>query len=88
MSKPVNSFLGDTPGRVVIKLLVFSILVGIVMTLLGWTPMDVVWKISHFFTSLWSMGFEAFEKLFNVVVVGAAIVIPIFIIMRILNLIR
>jgi len=88
MSKPLNSFLGDTPARVVVKLLVFSILVGIVMTLLGWTPMDVVWKIVHFFNSLWSMGFDAFEKLFNVVIVGAAIVIPIFIIMRILNLIR
>ncbi|WLT08911.1 DUF6460 domain-containing protein [Bartonella apihabitans] len=88
MSKPLNSFLGDTPGRVVVKLLVFSILVGIVMTLLGWTPMDVVWKIVHFFNSLWAMGFDAFEKLFNVVIVGAAIVIPIFIIMRILNLIR
>lgn len=88
MSKPINSLLGDTPGRVVLKLLVFSILVGIVMTLLGWTPMDVVWKIIHFFISLWSMGFEAFEKLFNVIIVGAAIVVPIFIIMRILNWIR
>lgn len=88
MSKPINSLLGDTPGRVVLKLLVFSILVGIVMTLLGWTPMDVVWKIIHFFTSLWSMGFEAFEKLFNVIIVGAAIVVPIFIIMRILSWIR
>lgn len=88
MSKSINSLLGDTPGRVIIKLLVFSILVGIVMTLLGWTPIDVIWKIIHFFTSLWTMGFSAFEKLFNVIVVGAAIVVPIFIIMRILSWIR
>lgn len=88
MLRSINSLLGDTPGRVIIKLLVFSILVGVVMTLLGWTPMDVVWKIIHFFTSLWSMGFSAFEKLFNVIVVGAAIVVPIFIIMRILSWIR
>lgn len=86
--KLINSLLGDTPGRVIIKLLVFSILVGIVMTMLGWTPMDVVMKIIHFFISLWSMGFAAFEKFFNVIVVGAAIVVPVFIIMRILNLIR
>lgn len=85
MSKSVNSLLGDTPGRVVIKLLIFSLLVGIVMTLLGWTPMDVIWKIIHFFTSLWSMGFAAFSKLFDVIIVGAAIVVPVFLIMRILN---
>lgn len=88
MSKSVNSLLGDTPGRVIVKLLIFSVLIGIIMSLLGWTPMDVVWKILHFFTSLWSMGFSAFSKLFDVILVGAAVVVPVFIIMRVLSWIR
>lgn len=88
MSKPVNSLLGDTLGHVIVRLVVFSLIVGVFMTVLGWTPMDVVWKIYNFFTSLWSMGFSAFSKLFDVILVGAAIVVPVFIIMRILSWIR
>ncbi|EJF90319.1 DUF6460 domain-containing protein [Bartonella tamiae] len=85
MSKTINALLGDTPGRVAVKLIIISLFVGIVMTLLGWTPMDVVWKIVHFFKSLWSMGFSSFSKLFDVIIVGAAIVVPAFIIIRLLS---
>ena len=38
----VNRFLGDTPFRVFLKLLIVSFLVGIVMSAFGWSPFDVL----------------------------------------------
>jgi len=85
MSKPLYSVLGDTPGRVIIKLLVFSLLVGIVMNLFGISPLDLLRLVCDFFIGLWNMGFSAFYKLFNVILIGAVIVVPIFFIMRFFN---
>lgn len=85
MTNVINRILGDTPWRVVVKLIIFSLIVGGLMTMLGWTPMDVIWKIVNFFRHIWSLGFASVTTLARVVVLGAAIVIPIFIILRILS---
>lgn len=84
----INRFLGDTPLRVLVKLIVVSFLVGMVMSAFGWSPMDVLYGIERFFMNLWNMGFRAFDRIFAYILLGAAIVIPAFIIIRILNLRR
>ena len=38
MSDRVNRFLGDTPGRTLVKLLVVSLIVGFIMTVFGIYP--------------------------------------------------
>ena len=53
----VNRFLGDSPIRVLIKLILISFLVGIVMSAFGWSPVDIVYGIRSFFLELWNMGF-------------------------------
>lgn len=78
-------FLGDSPLRVLVKLLVVSLIVGMVMHAFGWSPLDVLYSIERFFLNLWNMGFRAFDRLFSYLLLGAAIVIPAFIIIRILN---
>jgi len=85
MANSVNRILGDTPIRVIVKLLIFSLIVGGLMTMLGWTPMDVIWRFVNFFKHIWSLGFASVETLARVVALGAAVVIPIFIILRILS---
>ena len=78
MSDRVNRFLGDTPGRVLIKLLVLSLIVGVVLSALNWTPYDIFWAVRDFLFRLWNMGFSAFGRF-------AAVVIPCYIIIRILK---
>jgi hypothetical protein len=78
-------FLGDSPLRVLLKLLVVSLIVGMVMHAFGWSPLDIFYSIERFFTNLWNMGFRAFDRLFSYLMLGAAVVIPAFIIIRILN---
>lgn len=81
----LNRFLGDTPLRVAIKLIVISFLVGVVMSALGWTPFDVIDRMADFLTGLWAMGFDAVYRFWGYFLLGAAIVVPAFLVLRIVN---
>lgn len=85
MSGTVNRFLGDTPMRVVLKLVVLSFLLGIVMSTLGLTPFDVIDRIYLAIQHLWDLGFEAIGRFLGHMALGAAIVVPIFLIIRLLK---
>ena len=58
----VARFLGDSPLRVVLKLIVVSFLVGIVMSAFGWSPVDILNGIHRFFLEIWNMGFAAIDR--------------------------
>ena len=78
-------FLGDSPLRVFLKLVVISFLVGIVMNAFGWSPFDVLEGIRDFFVDIWNMGFSALERFFGYFLLGAAIVVPAFILLRLFS---
>lgn len=78
-------FLGDTPLKVFLKLLVISFLVGMVMNAFGWSPMDLLYRLADLFREIWDMGFAAIERVLSYVLVGAAVVVPAFILLRVLS---
>ncbi len=57
MSDGVNRFLGDTPLRVVVKLLILSVALGFVMSVLGLYPDDILRAVRDFIINLWETGF-------------------------------
>lgn len=81
----MTGFLGDSPMRVLLKLLVISFLVGVVMNAFGWSPLDVIDRVQEFFLDIWNMGFSAIERVGRYVLLGAAIVVPAFLILRLLS---
>ena len=81
----ITRFLGDSPLRVVLKLIVVSFLVGLVMSAFGWTPWGIVLRIRQLLTDLWNMGFHALDRFFGYFLLGAAVVIPVFIVLRVLS---
>jgi len=85
MANAISRFLGDSPTRIVIKLAVLSLVVGIVMRALGWRPHDIYQGIVDFVQGVWELGFEAIYGALDYLVLGAAIVIPAFFIIRIIN---
>jgi hypothetical protein len=85
MAEGANRFLGDTPGRILIKLIIVSLVVGFVMHAFNWTPYDIFYSIRNFALHLWNMGFAAFGRFADYLLLGAAVVIPAFILLRILN---
>ena len=80
-----NRFLGDSPLRIAVKLLVISFLVGVVLSTFGWSPYDIIGQLRDFVLDIWHMGFSSIERVGNYILLGAAIVIPAFIILRLLS---
>ena len=85
MSDRATRFLGDTPVRVIVKLILVSLVVGVVMHAFNWTPYDILWNIRDFFVRIWNMGFSALSRFADYLLLGAAVVIPAFILLRIIN---
>ncbi|WP_208441138.1 DUF6460 domain-containing protein [Bartonella raoultii] len=84
-SNSFHRFLGGTLGRVVLKLLIISFITGIVMNSLGWTPERLLQKIINFFKYLWETGFITLANLSHLTMMGAIIVVPLFLLLRILD---
>ncbi len=85
MSDRVNRFLGDSPGRTLIKLLVVSLIVGFIMAVFGVDPWDLVYGIRNFVLDLWHTGFSALGRIGDYLLLGATVVIPLFIILRLMS---
>jgi hypothetical protein len=81
----VARFLGDSPLRVLLKLIVVSFLVGIVMSAFGWSPFDIINGFRKFFLEIWNMGFAAIDRFFGYFLIGAAVVVPAFIVLRLFS---
>ncbi|MDI7862282.1 DUF6460 domain-containing protein [Rhizobiaceae bacterium n13] len=85
MSDQTNRLLGDTPARTAIKLIVVSLIVGFVMTIFGLDPWDIVSGLRNFVLDIWQTGFAALGRIGNYLLVGATVVIPVFVILRLLS---
>jgi hypothetical protein len=85
MSGKLNRFLGGSPLAVLGKLVLLSVLIGVVLSVLGLDPWNIVTSIERLIRSVWDMGFDALRWLWRYFLLGAVIVIPIWIILRLVN---
>ncbi len=81
----VSRFLGGSPLRVLVQLLLLSLVVGVVMAALGIEPFDLVRWIVRTFEGILDMGFGAVEQVGRYLLLGAAVVIPLWLILRLVN---
>jgi len=77
--------LGGTPLAVLGRLIMVSILVGVIMSALGLDPWNIVQSVQRLIRDIWDMGFDAVRWLWRYFLLGAVIVIPIWVIMRLVN---
>jgi hypothetical protein len=84
-SDAVSRFFGGSPLAVLGRLLLVSILVGVILSVLGLDPFDIVHSLERLIRSLWDMGFDAVRWLWRYFLLGAVIVIPIWLIARLIN---
>ena len=86
---PENSqmtrWVGGSPLAVLGRLILVSILVGVILSALGLDPMNIFYSVRRLFERLWEMGFDGFLWLWRYFLLGAMIVIPIWLIMRMVN---
>jgi len=75
-------FIGGSPARVAMQLIVLSFVVGIVLAALGVSPFDILSGLQRLFERIWYTGFDAIEWAWRYFLLGAVIVLPVWFVMR------
>jgi hypothetical protein len=84
----LSRFLGGSPLAVVVRLILLSVLVGIVLAAIGLDPWNIVYSIRRLLTWVYNLGFDAISGLWRYFLLGAVIVVPIWLITRLLGVNR
>jgi hypothetical protein len=77
-----DRFLGGSPLGVLVRLVLLSILVGVLLSAIGIDLWNLLPTIERLIRRVLDMGWEAFAWLWRYFVLGAIVVIPIWLIVR------
>jgi uncharacterized protein DUF6460 len=78
----LHRFLGGSPLAVAFRLILLSILVGVVLATIGFDPWNIIHSIRMLFQRIWDFGFDAINWAWRYFLLGAVIVIPIWLLSR------
>jgi Na+/H+-dicarboxylate symporter len=81
-----NRLFGGNPMAVIIRLVVISIIVGIVLSALNIRPDEILYHISRLIERLSELGFDWVVSVFRWFLVGAVVVIPVWLIVRLFGM--
>ncbi|MBB3811347.1 DUF6460 domain-containing protein [Pseudochelatococcus contaminans] len=81
----LNRFIGGSPGGVLIRLLFLSIVVGAIMSWWGVTPFDLYDGTILLVRELIDQGFASLNNLGIWILYGAIVVVPIWLVLRLLR---
>ena len=84
----MEKFIGGSLGGVIVRLIVLSIIVGIVLAALGLQPFDVFNSLKRLAERIYEMGFGAVEQGISYFLTGALLVVPIWFIARLFKTAR
>jgi Family of unknown function (DUF6460) len=78
----VHRFFGGPPLSVIGRLILLSILVGVVLAAVGLDPWNILESVERLLAHIWNMGFDAVRWLWRYFLLGAVIVVPIWFLVR------
>lgn len=79
----MERFFGGNPALVLSRLVILSLIVGVVLAALGFSPYDILQNLRDLAQRIYDMGFAAIEKGFRYFLLGAVIVFPVWLVMRV-----
>lgn len=82
----LRTFLGGHPLGVFVRLVVISVLTGIVLSLFGITPHNFFQTLDEFARSIYDLGFGAVTWILDYTLLGAMVVLPVWLIVRLLRI--
>ena len=86
MASPyVSRFFGGPPLAVIGKLALLSILIGVVLSTFGFDPWNIVDSVRRLVRAIWERGFDTLAWLWHYLLLGAVIVVPIWLILRLIR---
>lgn len=80
-----NTFLGGSPLAVITRLALISIVVGIVLKTLGINLRNFFERINELLRNIYDLGLGAFEWVLEYLLLGAIVVVPIWLVTRFLT---
>ncbi len=81
----LNRFLGDTPARTIVKLVVISLVVGIILAALNLTPFELFSQLQNALSWAINRGMQLFGDFGRYLLYGAMVVVPVFLVTRLLS---
>jgi hypothetical protein len=81
----LGRFLGGPPLSVAVRLVLLSILVGVILAALGLDPLNIIRSVERLFRAIWEMGWDAVSWVWRYFLLGAVIVVPIWLIARLVK---
>ena len=78
----VQRFFGGPPLAVIGRLILLSILVGVILAAIGLDPWNIIESVRQLIERIWNMGFDAVRWLWRYFLLGAVIVLPIWLLVR------
>jgi hypothetical protein len=82
---PIERFLGGTPANVLVRLVFVSLIVGAFLMWLDIRPADIYRGAVDTINRVWSLGFGAIREIADYILVGAAVVVPVWLVIRLLS---
>ena len=81
----MERFFGGSPAAIIVKLVIASIMIGVVLSFFGFNPAnlsDAIIRLSDWISSL---GLDAVKTVFRYLILGAIIVVPLWLLSRIFS---
>jgi hypothetical protein len=81
----LHRWLGGSPLGVLLKLIFLSLVVGVILAFLGLTPLGLLRSFLDSLQALFGIGFDAIENIGHYILAGAVLVIPIWLLTRLMS---
>ena len=82
----LTRFFGGPPLSVIFRLILLSILIGVILEVIGLDPWNIIESLKRLVLHIWDMGFDAVRWLWRYLLLGAAVVVPIWLVVRLMPL--
>lgn len=81
----LSRFFGGPPLSVIFRLILLSILIGVILQVLGLDPWNILDSLRRLVLRVWDMGFDALRWLWRYLLLGAVVVVPIWLAVRLMR---
>jgi hypothetical protein len=78
----VHRVFGGPPLAVIGRMILLSILVGVILAAIGLDPWNIIESVRRLVVHVWTMGFDVVRWLWRYFLLGAVIVVPIWFLVR------
>jgi hypothetical protein len=82
----MERFFGGSPAAIILKLAIASVIIGVVLSFFGFNPNNLYVAIIRLGDWISSLGLDAVKNVLRYLILGAIIVVPLWLLSRVFSL--